>query len=89
MNALHVIYRGVVQGVGFRFTVRRLATALELTGWVRNNMDGSVELMATGDPATLNRLCDHIEGHFKGNITDTERKEINTDEQFENFEITY
>jgi len=39
---------GVVQGVGFRWFVRRHATRLGLTGWVRNMDDGAVEAEAIG-----------------------------------------
>ena len=41
-----VIYRGTVQGVGFRYTVRRLAGDGSAAGFVRNQADGTVELVA-------------------------------------------
>ena len=48
---------GRVQGVGFRWWVRRQAVALELTGWVMNADDErSVELVAEGEPAALDQL---------------------------------
>jgi len=40
---------GLVQGVGFRWFVQREAVRLGLTGWVRNNADGSVSLLAQGE----------------------------------------
>ena len=40
--------RGRVQGVGFRFFVEREAHMLGIAGWVRNNSDGSVEVLAMG-----------------------------------------
>ena len=43
-----VRYDGHVQGVGFRFTVVRLASRLDLTGYVLNEYDGSVRLVAEG-----------------------------------------
>ncbi len=39
---------GRVQGVGFRYTVRYLARSMGLTGWVRNEYDGSVTLTLQG-----------------------------------------
>jgi len=39
---------GRVQGVGFRWFVEREAAQLNITGWVRNRENGSVEVMATG-----------------------------------------
>ncbi len=47
---------GRVQGVNFRYAARQRASALGLNGWVRNCPDGSVELLATGDPDAVNRL---------------------------------
>jgi len=44
---------GVVQGVGFRYFVRRHAMRLGLAGWVRNNHDGSVEAEAAGSADSL------------------------------------
>lgn len=45
---LQVFYSGRVQGVGFRFETRRVATGFEVTGMVRNLPDGRVELVAEG-----------------------------------------
>ena len=48
---------GRVQGVGFRWWVRRQAMLLELTGWVMNGHDErSVELVAEGRPVSLDEL---------------------------------
>ena len=47
-SRLHIFYSGRVQGVGFRYTVRTLATGFEVTGTVRNLFDGRVELLAEG-----------------------------------------
>lgn len=52
-SALHFRIYGQVQGVGFRFSMQRKATALGLCGWVRNRSDGSVEAVACGDAAAL------------------------------------
>lgn len=47
--AFHGRISGRVQGVGFRYSARREALRLGLTGWVRNAEDGSVEIEAEGD----------------------------------------
>jgi acylphosphatase len=51
-----VVVHGFVQGVFFRDTVRRRALEAGVTGWVRNNPDGSVEAVFEGDPAAVERL---------------------------------
>jgi len=53
---MHVVVRGRVQGVGFRWFVREKARALRLTGWVHNRADGAVEVFAIGEDAALARL---------------------------------
>ncbi len=53
---LHAIVQGRVQGVGFRFATQRRATDLGLTGWVCNRADHTVEVVAEGDHATLERF---------------------------------
>ena len=47
---------GYVQGVGFRYFLLRKANQLGLTGWVRNNDDGTVELVAEGRRSELELL---------------------------------
>jgi acylphosphatase len=54
--ARRYIVRGRVQGVGFRWFVQREAQSLRLKGWVRNAENGDVEVLASGDAATLERL---------------------------------
>jgi len=56
--AKHLIIIGVVQGVGYRASFEAQARALELSGWVRNRSDGSVEAMVRGDATALQRIVD-------------------------------
>jgi acylphosphatase len=56
MERLHAVVRGSVQGVGFRYFIQRKAQQLGLRGWVRNNDDGTVELVAEGPRSELERL---------------------------------
>ncbi|TCO78474.1 acylphosphatase [Chromatocurvus halotolerans] len=51
---------GKVQGVSYRASTRRRAEELELSGWVRNCPDGSVELQATGSAQALQQLEDWL-----------------------------
>jgi acylphosphatase len=50
------VVRGRVQGVGFRWFVEREAHILGIAGWVRNNADGSVEILAQGTRDQLSGL---------------------------------
>ena len=50
---LHAVITGQVQGVGFRFFIRRNANQLGLTGWVRNRADTAVEIVAEGNGQDL------------------------------------
>jgi DNA ligase D-like protein (predicted 3'-phosphoesterase) len=55
-RAIRATVRGAVQGVGFRYGVRRRALDLGLTGWVRNADDGSVLVHAEGASAAVEEL---------------------------------
>jgi len=70
-SRLHIFYSGRVQGVGFRYTVRTLATGFEVTGTVRNLFDGRVELLAEGAREELEAFRRAIQdsevGRFIGN----------------------
>jgi acylphosphatase len=50
---LHAMVHGRVQGVGYRATTLDEARRLGLGGWVRNRLDGTVEVLAEGSPAKL------------------------------------
>jgi acylphosphatase len=55
---LHVTVEGRVHGVGFRMCAVEAASELGLEGWVQNCDDGSVELVAEGDPTALAAMLD-------------------------------
>jgi acylphosphatase len=55
-EARRYLVRGRVQGVGFRWFVEREAHLLGIAGWVRNNRDGSVDVMAQGTRDQLSGL---------------------------------
>ena len=53
-----LIATGRVQGVGFRQFVLRIAHELNVTGWVRNRADGTVEAIVCGDAAAVEAMID-------------------------------
>jgi acylphosphatase len=61
MARIEATVRGRVQGVGFRWYVSRLASRLEVTGWVANESDGSVHVVAEGNEAALVDLLESLE----------------------------
>jgi acylphosphatase len=60
-HRVHVFYSGRVQGVGFRYTVERLALELGLLGFVKNLSNGRVELVCEGQQETIERLLQLIQ----------------------------
>src|SRR5215472_16719892 len=61
MIARRYIVCGRVQGVGFRWFVDHEARQLSLSGWVRNNLDGTVEVLAIGSEEQLTALRDKLQ----------------------------
>lgn len=71
--ALRVRFSGRVQGVGFRVTVTELVRELAVCGWVRNRVDGTVELLLSGDSLACEDLLRRIALRFRGFVKSTER----------------
>ncbi len=71
LAAVHLIVEGEVQGVGFRAFTRSIAFQLGLVGWVRNEIDGTVEIWAEGPRPSLQRLIEAVRrGPSGGFVTD-------------------
>ncbi len=58
---LEAVVHGFVQGVSFRYYTVREAARLDVTGWVRNRWDGTVEVVAEGDRSRLEELLAWLE----------------------------
>lgn len=56
-TAVRLIVRGRVQGVSYRWWAMRRAAALGLDGWVRNRLDGSVEMLVIGAPEGIDAMA--------------------------------
>jgi acylphosphatase len=89
MKRLELQIHGHVQGVAFRWSAQREAQALGLTGWVRNRIDGTVLLVAEGDPDVLEHLLAWSENgpvHARVDRVDADWAEATGD--FATFEVT-
>ena len=75
----HFSISGQVQGVGFRYRARYAAQALELTGWVEHEDDGSVTLEVQGDPDKFPELFTMIQRSDYVRITDIRQKDLPPD----------
>ena len=87
MKQAHIYYSGIVQGVGFRYTVQRYARDLKLTGWVRNLNDGRVEILTQGPEATIQKFLDAVDRHFEGSIKNKCVEFVPAAETFRDFQI--
>jgi len=75
-QARRFLVRGRVQGVGFRWFVEREAHLLGIAGWVRNNADGSVEVLAIGSREQLLGLQSRLrQGPRAARVDDVEERE--------------
>jgi acylphosphatase len=87
--AKKVIFEGRVQGVGFRFTTFNIANSYEVSGYVRNCSDGTVEMHAQGPDDQIQNLIKDIKAYFKSNITNIQEKKTGWDGNFQDFKITF
>jgi acylphosphatase len=88
MKASRVLYEGYVQGVGFRFTTKRIAQDYDVAGWVRNLADGRVELQVSGDSDEVAAFLRAIrESSLGGHIAAEHVTEIELASPFKGFRI--
>ncbi|MFH1359828.1 MAG: acylphosphatase [Candidatus Omnitrophota bacterium] len=83
------IYTGRVQGVGFRFTVQRIASDLNLVGWVRNLPDGRVEALVEGEEKSLEEFIGRIDNQFQGYIRKKDIVFQDPKGKYSSFEINF
>ncbi|TKJ42138.1 acylphosphatase [candidate division LCP-89 bacterium B3_LCP] len=85
----HMIVQGRVQNVGFRYFAANCAERLKLTGWVRNNYDGSVETEVEGDRSAVEQFISDIKiGPRWSNISGVKVEYKPYDGIYTNFVIT-
>lgn len=62
-------FSGTVQGVGFRYTTRRVAAGFAVTGFVRNLSDGRVQVVAEGTRTELEAFLNGISAAMAGCVS--------------------
>ncbi|MBQ9057972.1 MAG: acylphosphatase [Atopobiaceae bacterium] len=65
LRRTHVVFTGDVQGVGFRWACQQLAGIDQITGWIKNLPDGSVEAELQGTPDHIARFHGNVFNRFK------------------------
>ncbi|MFH1837659.1 MAG: acylphosphatase [Candidatus Omnitrophota bacterium] len=86
---LRLIYSGNVQGVGFRFTVERIANRLGIKGFVRNLPNGTVEISCEGTDLRLKGFMEEITEQMSGYIRDLDIREEVPMHSFLGFDIRF
>lgn len=89
MERLKIIFKGRVQGVGFRFHSLRIATDLNLTGSVKNLYDGSVEVYVQGHTENIDAFVRELDNQRFVRIESKDISKLEIKENENSFEILY
>lgn len=85
----HIIIRGDVQGVGFRYYTQKSALIYGVNGWVRNKADGSVEAEAEGEEANIAAFIGALKrGSAYSNVETVDIRRVDGLVGYRTFEIT-
>ena len=86
---IYAVFHGEVQGVGFRYTARQAANALGLTGWVRNEYDGSVSAEIQGDRESIQEWLRMVNSGRYIDISHVDTQEIDIIETERCFRVEF
>ncbi|MCR4590064.1 MAG: acylphosphatase [Lachnospiraceae bacterium] len=86
---ISAVFYGRVQGVGFRYSAHYLAETLRLTGWVRNEYDGSVTVEIQGDRTSIDQWFSLISQRRFIEVERVEKQEIPLDDNERTFGVRY
>ena len=90
MKRLHLVIKGEVQGVFFRDYVNKSANFLKIKGWVKNNSDGTMEVVAEGSEDKLKELLEKcMQGPQSAKVDKIEENWEKATNEFDSFEIRY
>jgi len=89
MIAKHIIFAGRVQGVGFRYTAQRIAILHQLTGFVRNVSNGTVEMLVQGPIEDVDGCIRDIKDSFSGYLREVKIEKITHNPKYTDFKIAF
>jgi acylphosphatase len=89
LERLRVLFRGSVQGVGFRYTTQSIAEKFDVHGYVQNLSDGSVELVAEGSRRELESFLQAIQVRMEYHIRDCKTDYGAASGEFASFSIRF
>ena len=84
---LQIWYGGRVQGVGFRFKARQIASGYDVSGTIKNLDDGRVHLVAVGEKEEVRAFADKLAEVMADFIRQTEEREDRTPQKYKGFSI--
>lgn len=88
MEQIRAVVHGLVQGVGFRYHTRQVAQQLGVVGFVRNQPDGTVEIVAVGTSDQVNSLLNWAnQGPAAARVTQVDTEPLSGLTHFDGFTI--
>jgi acylphosphatase len=90
MISLQVFFEGRVQGVGFRWSIRHIAKGFDVKGWVRNLIDGRVEMQVSGEEDEARAFIEAIgQSELRTHIRKQIENKLETPVEANGFEIRH
>jgi acylphosphatase len=87
---LEATVHGLVQGVGYRWHTRQMARRLNLSGYVRNQSDGTVKVVAQGQEQALREFLAHLkEGPSAAVVKWVDARWLSASATFSGFEVRF
>lgn len=88
LKSVHIVVKGKVQAVGFRYFTWQTANVYRISGWVRNRIDGSVEIAAEGEKSDIHQFVKTIKkGSPFSRISNVSIYEYSEPRNYSQFEI--
>jgi len=84
-----VLFSGIVQGVGFRYTTVRISSGFDVNGYVMNLPDRRVKLVAEGRPDELDAFLDQVQLAMDRYINNVDDRVSEATGEFDNFQICH